>query len=73
MDQNKNQTYYKLEITSLSSNDHLLNYLKKFPCLGKKYINVLVYQRLHGYIDRGQHLNFAGLKKIKKLCYRLKK
>ena len=68
-----NQYYYRIEICSLISNTILLHYLIKFPCLGQKKINMLVYQRLNGYIVRKQHLTLTKLEKIKKLCQQLQK
>lgn len=68
-----NNFYYRLEICSLESNDILLNYLRKFPCLGQKKINTLVYQRLSAYIVRKEHLDLNKLEKIKKLCLQLRK
>lgn len=71
--QDKTSIYYRLEISSFLSNQILLKYLNRFPCLGQKKLNFLVYQRLHWYIEGQQHLTLSGLKKIEKLCQRLKK
>lgn len=65
--------YYKIELSSLLSNELLLNYLSKFPCKSNKNINVNIYRRLLGYIKREEHLTIVGLKKINNLCKKLNK
>ena len=73
---NKNQSesiYYKLEVSSIKSNDLLLNYLAQYPNLGRKQVIIKVYKRLHGYIQRKEHLISAKFVKIQKLCFQLKK
>nr|QWL15258.1 hypothetical protein [Ulva rigida] len=72
----KNQNYsiyYKIELSSFLSNKILLNYLKNFSCKGNKNLNINIYRRLYGYIERKEHLTIIGLKKIKVLCKQLKK
>ena len=69
----QDQIYYRIEVCSLLSNTILLQYLNKFPCLGQKQVNMLVYQRLNGYIIRKEHLIENKLVNIKKLCQQLKK
>lgn len=68
----KNSVYYKLELASMESNQLLLNYLTKFPCKGEKNIIVVRYRRIHGYIERKEHLTKEGLEKIKILCKKIK-
>ena len=65
--------YYKIELSSILSNDLLLNYLKKFPCKSNKNISVIIYSRVHGYIKREEHLTIMGLEKIRNLCKNLNK
>lgn len=63
--------YYKIELSSMLSNDLLLNYLNKFPCKGNKNISVTIYSRIHGYIKREEHLTIIGLERIRNLCKNL--
>ena len=65
--------YYKIELSSMLSNDLLLNYLNKFPCKGNKNISVTIYSRVHGYIKREEHLTIIGLERIRNLCKNLNK
>jgi len=65
--------YYKIELSSFLSNTILLNYLNNFPCKGNKNLNIVIYKRLYGYIERKEHLTIMGLKKIKILCKKLNK
>lgn len=68
-----NSIYYKIELSSFLSNKLLLKYLTKFPLKGNKNLNLIIYRRIYGYIDRKEHLTLIGLKKIKNLCTKLKK
>lgn len=65
--------YYKIELSSMLSNELLLNYLNKFPCKSNKNISVTIYSRIHGYIKRGEHLTIIGLEKIRNLSKNLNK
>ena len=65
--------YYKIELSSMLSNDLLLKYLNQFPCKGNKHINIIIYSRIHGYVKREEHLTIIGLKKIRNLCINLNK
>lgn len=64
----KTSTYFKLEVCSMKSNQILLNYLITFPCQGQKKIASLRYRRILGYIERKEHLNQIGFKRIQRLC-----
>lgn len=68
----KNENYYRIEVHSIVSTNILLNYLKKFPCLGQKQRSIYVYQRLNELIIRKEHLILNKLQNIKKLCQQLK-
>jgi hypothetical protein len=65
-------TYYKIELCSMKSNQLLLDYLTIFPCKGQKKIETLHYRRIHGYIKRKEHLTQTGLRKIRRLCKKIK-
>jgi hypothetical protein len=71
--QTQNSIYYKIELSSMLSNDLLLNYLNKFPCKGNKNISLNIYNRIHGYIKREEHLTIIGLQRIRNLCKNLNK
>lgn len=76
MIKNKNRSetiYYKLEISSMSANQLLLNYLTQYPNLGQKQVNIKVYQRLNGYMQRKEHLTELGLSRMQKLSNQLRK
>jgi len=64
---------YKLEISSAESNHLLLNYFRVHPCLGKKRFALGIYMNLDKCVQRQDHLNLQGLKKIQRLCKLLKK
>jgi hypothetical protein len=52
---NTNAIYYKIEIQSVLSNKLLLKYLNQYPNLEQKWF-VLKFTRLHGYVERKEHL-----------------
>ena len=64
----RTSTYFKLEVCSMKSNQILSNYLVTFPCQGNKKVVFLRYRRILGYIERKEHLNQIGLKRIERLC-----
>jgi hypothetical protein len=53
---------------SVLSNKLLLKYLNQYPNLGQNGFKV--YSRLHGYVERKEHLTEIGLSH-KKLCNQL--
>jgi DNA-binding ferritin-like protein (Dps family) len=69
--ENPNAIYYKIEIQSILSNKLLLKYLNQYPNLGAKMICIKVYSRLHGYVERKEHLTEIGLSRMQKLCNQL--
>lgn len=69
----KETNYFRIDITSFKSQTILLNYLLRYPLLGRKNIIVSIWKKMHEYQNRKEHLTEFGITKLNNLCFKLKK
>lgn len=67
------KNYSRIDITSFKSQNILLNYLLRYPLLGRKNITLSIWSKMHGYQNRKEHLTKFGITKLNNLCFTLKK